>query len=296
MATFMQLPCELRTMIWDDSMPEDIPEVCILPPQEEMTDLGESDHDSEDDETCADDESFLTVDTAFSVLMHLCHEARDHALSRTRLHFSPAAGIAIPFRRFRPELDVLYVPPGRPQAVPPCRLFARVRHVALAYWRPLCTAAPPVRPPSAACVFAGFPRVEAISIVVPSSKELPSQRGRLYAPVPARRCRLEPFYTGAAAKTNIIAAFRDGERKDVSTVLGFLNRIHCDIACYHMSRWRELGPRHDKVGGGGFVDLSLAAQYFAAWSPETSSDSQVRGSFLDSLQFPDGFVQHSKCT
>lgn len=315
-------------MIWDEAMPEDIPEVCILPPEDEDEGNANSDQmdddseDDDDDETCLGDESSLTVDTAFSVLMHICHESRAHALQRTRLRFSsnhPAAsdgscggGIATPFRRFRPELDVLFVPPGRTQAVrgPSPRLFRRVRHVALAYWRPLCTAAP-LRPPSAACVFTAFPRVEAISIVVPSSKELPSSQrsGRLYAPLPARRCRLEPYYTGAAGKTNIIAAFCNnreeggdddkGRKKgDVSTVLGFLNRIHCDIACYHMSQWRELGPRHGDAlrGGGGFVDLSLAAQYFAAWAPDVSPGNGRRGSFLDSLQFPEGFVQPSKCS
>ncbi|KAF3019697.1 hypothetical protein E8E14_006943 [Neopestalotiopsis sp. 37M] len=303
--TFMQLPCELRAMIWDEAMPEDIPEVCILPPEEDQNEdnanLGQMDDDSEDDdddETCLDDESSLTVDTAFSVLMHICHESRTHALQRTRLRFSssPAAsdgscggGIATPFRRFRPELDVLFVPPGRTQAVrgPSPRLFRRVRHVALAYWRPLCTAAP-LRPPSAACVFTAFPRVEAISIVVPSSKELPSSQrsGRLYAPLPARRCRLEPYYTGAAGKTNIIAAFcnnRDDGGDDDKGRKG---------------DWRELGPRHGDAlrGGGEFVDLSLAAQYFAAWAPDVSPGNERRGSFLDSLQFPEGFVQPSKCS
>ncbi|KAI4604222.1 hypothetical protein KJ359_000353 [Pestalotiopsis sp. 9143b] len=216
-ATFMQLPCELRAMIWNESMPEDVPEVCILSPEGE----GENGED-DDDEMCCPDQS-LTVDTAFPVLMHICHESRAHALRHTRLRFSPAAGVGVPFRAFRPDLDVLYIPPGRSQAVAAsqeqhpggkAKLFGRVRHVALAYWRPLCTSTP-AKPPSASCVFQGFPRVQSISVVVPSSTELPSQR-KLYSPVPAGRCRLEPFFTGAAGKTNIIAAFRDVDRDIVS--------------------------------------------------------------------------------
>ncbi|KAK6214394.1 hypothetical protein LQW54_004443 [Pestalotiopsis sp. IQ-011] len=299
-ATFMQLPCELRAMIWDDSMPEDVSEVCILPPEGEETgrhiEPDDEEDDDDDDEMCCPGQSF-TVDTAFPVLMHICHESRAHALRHARLRFSPAAGVGVPFRAFRPDLDVLYIPPGRSQAVAAsqehhpggkAKLFGRVRHVALAYWRPLCTSTP-AKPPSASCVFQGFPRVQSISVVVPSSTELPSQR-RLYSPVPAGRCRLEPFFTGAAGKTNIIAAFRDVDR-DIGTVLGFLNRIHCDIACYHMSRWRVLGPRSDPAGE--FIDMSLSAQYFTAWSHEASPGGQSAGSFLDNKQYPEGFEQRS---
>ncbi|KAF7529162.1 hypothetical protein G7054_g9948 [Neopestalotiopsis clavispora] len=266
--TFMQLPCELRAMIWDEAMPEDIPEVCILPPEEEDEENANSDQmddDSEDDdedEPCLSDESSLTVDTAFSYR---------HPVSA----LPPGARRAIRAARADPSSPRTLPAPLSPRAPR----------------RPGVLAAP-VHGGAAATALGGL-RVYSV----------PARRGHLHRgalvqgaaffaaeweavrPLAARRCRLEPYYTGAAGKTNIIAAFCN-------------NREGGDDDKGRKGDWRELGPRHGDAlrGGGGFVDLSLAAQYFAAWAPDVSPGNERRGSFLDSLQFPEGFVQPSKCS
>ncbi|KAK6072062.1 hypothetical protein SCUP515_07621 [Seiridium cupressi] len=274
----MDLPCELKAMIWDESMPDNISEVCILLHQADCT--GQSGTQFY---------GTLTVDTAFPVIMHVCNEARHYAMKHTRFRYSPAARIMVPFRLFQPELDVLYIEAihnsASMRAIQDMSLSGIVQHVALNCWKPLCVATP-LRPSSAMSVFSSFPMVKTLSIVLPSSEGVPSRR-KLYPLTPTRRFRLEQFYTGPSTNTNIISAFRN---IDLSTkgVLTFLHRIRCDIAMYHTRMWRTLGPRSGIEGG--FIDVNLNAQYFTAWSPDSSPGRC--GMFRDSLRFPEAFRQY----
>ncbi|CEJ87052.1 hypothetical protein VHEMI04287 [[Torrubiella] hemipterigena] len=57
----------------------------------------------------------LTVDTAYPVAMHVCHESRvtvQRPSSGIRFRASQAAGCPTPFRRYLPELDILYFSEG----------------------------------------------------------------------------------------------------------------------------------------------------------------------------------------
>lgn len=107
MGCFGDLPYELRLQIWVLTIPEDEEEVCLcwpgdlpgytalLGPLNDIPVLP------------------LTVDTGFPVAMHICRESRAIAqntrLSGTRFRPSHVARCMTPFRRFRPELDVLYL-------------------------------------------------------------------------------------------------------------------------------------------------------------------------------------------
>ena len=90
-------------MIWGHSLPEDVPEVCIGWPT--YLQGGQKLQ-----------EPYL-VDTAFPVLMHICRETRQFVLSpptqyshfAPRFRFSKEAGCKVPYRHFRPELDMFYI-------------------------------------------------------------------------------------------------------------------------------------------------------------------------------------------
>lgn len=274
MLDLMQLPCELRNMIWHEAMPYEISETCILLQASSSTAQQKL-------SSCYP----CTVDTAFPVLMHICHETREFASKRLQFRYSTAARTMVPFRTFRPELDVLYV--HGTQSLSSLRyleepILKQVRRLAVGCWRPLC-AATASRPASAACIFGVFPQVESISIVLPSSKQLPSWQ-KLYPSPPIGRFRLEPFYTGCTRPSNIISSFKSVDR-GFSGVLSFMHRIRCDIACYHARMWQSLGPQ---IGEDtGFIDVDLTPQYFSVYSKDNFPSS--REAFRDVLQFPDGF-------
>lgn len=97
---FSSLPERAKTLIYKLALPEDEPEVCIVWPL-----VIEAEHRGP---TLP-----LVVDVAFPALMHVSREARRFVLSEAasgvRFRESALAGVRVPFRRFRPELDTLYV-------------------------------------------------------------------------------------------------------------------------------------------------------------------------------------------
>ncbi|GKT61979.1 hypothetical protein ColTof4_02393 [Colletotrichum tofieldiae] len=103
---FGDLPPEIRALIWNFSLPEDEPEVCIPQP------------------TCDTPQS-LVVYTAFPVLMHVCYESRQFVQNSrlSGINFissgssAIAAGCPAPFRSFRPELDILFCQNKGPAAL-----------------------------------------------------------------------------------------------------------------------------------------------------------------------------------
>ena len=104
MASFLQfsrLPIELQLAIWELAVPDPEPEVCIVWPM-----------NIDDEASIPPEEPALpfTVDTAWPAVAHVCHAAREAVLApgAVRLRHSPAAGIAVPYRRFIPAIDTLY--------------------------------------------------------------------------------------------------------------------------------------------------------------------------------------------
>ncbi|KAL2202627.1 hypothetical protein CC79DRAFT_1372792 [Sarocladium strictum] len=97
------LPVEIKSMIWGYALPNDVSEVCIRWPS--YLEGGQRLQ-----------EPYL-VDIAFPVLMHICLETRQFLLSPPasyshlvpRFRFSKNAGCKVPYRFFRPELDVIYL-------------------------------------------------------------------------------------------------------------------------------------------------------------------------------------------
>ncbi len=104
---FPSLPTELRRSIWLEAVPDDEEEVCLPWPGDVPA------HVVEDDPLSELPVLPLTVDTAFPVTMHVCRESRaltqDSRLSSVRFRASRLARCMTPFRRFRPDKDVLYL-------------------------------------------------------------------------------------------------------------------------------------------------------------------------------------------
>lgn len=95
---FSDLPFELRQLIWQLALPDDVPEVLILQPEN----LGLLGRDTIPEP--------MTVDTAFPALMHACRESRDFVLKHGGLRFrsSRKARCEVPFRPFRSDLDTAF--------------------------------------------------------------------------------------------------------------------------------------------------------------------------------------------
>ncbi|KAI0841228.1 hypothetical protein F5Y06DRAFT_215834 [Hypoxylon sp. FL0890] len=104
---FNDLPLELRRIIWKLALPDDNPEICIpWPLNEKPSDWGYENGVFVTNTTFL--EPFL-VDTCFPVLMHVCRESRELAVSQLRFRYSPIAGCPVPFRAFRPDLDIMHI-------------------------------------------------------------------------------------------------------------------------------------------------------------------------------------------
>ncbi|KAK8110770.1 uncharacterized protein PG998_007227 [Apiospora kogelbergensis] len=89
--SFNELPTELRLAIWTFALPdEDAPELLFYGGPE-------------------DQQGPIMVNTGYPVLMHVCAESRAVALRETYLEYSRNAGMKIPRRRYRPDLDVQYI-------------------------------------------------------------------------------------------------------------------------------------------------------------------------------------------
>ncbi|KAI1416987.1 hypothetical protein F5Y13DRAFT_153514 [Hypoxylon sp. FL1857] len=104
---FNDLPLELRRIIWKLALPDDNPEICIpWPLNEQPSSWGYEDGVSTTYTKFI--EPFL-VDTCFPVLMHVCRESREVAISQLRFRYSTIAGCPVPFRAFRPDLDIMHI-------------------------------------------------------------------------------------------------------------------------------------------------------------------------------------------
>ncbi|KAI6084440.1 hypothetical protein F4821DRAFT_170665 [Hypoxylon rubiginosum] len=177
-----ELPTELRYMVWHFALPDDISEVCIPWPLEEVPKRWRP---RDDPPRSTFLEPFL-VDTGFPVLMHVCRESREVAISLTRFRYSPIAGCPVPFRAFRPELDVLYVticrPPAPVNVVPRWGEFPEAQHIALDLHS--------IKDGTFLWILVGNPflDVRSLTCVLPASNAILDTAARFRPPV--RRCRL----------------------------------------------------------------------------------------------------------
>ncbi|CEJ93465.1 hypothetical protein VHEMI09051 [[Torrubiella] hemipterigena] len=101
---FNTLPSEIRQAIWQFTIQDDEPEVCLCWPTMPSGFL----------DSLADSvpQLPLTVDTAFPVAMHICRESRavmQSPRSGIRFRASEVAGCRVPFRLYRADLDALYL-------------------------------------------------------------------------------------------------------------------------------------------------------------------------------------------
>lgn len=190
--SFNRLPREIKLLIWELALPDDVPEVCILWP---LVLRMENDVPTIP----------LLVDTAFPALMHVCREWRDFVLtSGLRLRQSTLAGCPVPFRAFRPELDTLYISSFNHRAL--CAdihdglvdesILSEAENIAL----------------EVACAFemdgmdnfvCGFAtNVRTLSLVFSDAKNRLDVHDFFQAP--ARRCRLERFTPEYEARTIVM--------------------------------------------------------------------------------------------
>lgn len=89
---FKVLPAEIRDLIWDRAIPDDQPEVHIVRAHAIRR------------------HAVPTVDIAFPAVMHACREARASCLRHLRMRLCPGrAGIMVPCRDFRLDMDVMYI-------------------------------------------------------------------------------------------------------------------------------------------------------------------------------------------
>lgn len=183
---FDDLPTELRCMIWRCALPDDTPEVCIPWPLDEEPVRWQPGHEPPVAPRAKFLEPFL-VDTGFPVLMRVCREARGVATSLTRFRYSPLACCPVPFRAFRPDLDVLYVsvcrPPSDINLVPKWGPFPPgTRHLALDLHS--------IKDGGFLWILVGNPAldVRSVTCVLPASNALLDTAARFRPPV--RRCRL----------------------------------------------------------------------------------------------------------
>ncbi|KAI0127569.1 hypothetical protein BJ170DRAFT_378831 [Xylariales sp. AK1849] len=173
---FSKLPLELKAMIWRPVMPDNVSEVAMLTGSLPVDD-GPAAH--------------VVIYTAYPVLMHVCREWRAYAISQTVFRYSQLAGMDVPSRPFRPDIDVLYLSVGD---FPPSWLNGEehapaVRHVAT---EPHLFLSYGVR---TIPLFTYFKHLETISVVLPSSSGHHLLTDT--SPVPTRRCRLRHINTSA---------------------------------------------------------------------------------------------------
>ncbi|KAI1084316.1 hypothetical protein F5B20DRAFT_290931 [Whalleya microplaca] len=89
---FSSVPTELRQIIWEFALPEDVSEVCHAPKHLKSDRIPK-----------------LFAYTAYPVLMHVCRESREFAMLKISFIHSEVAACLVPIREFCPDLDVFYI-------------------------------------------------------------------------------------------------------------------------------------------------------------------------------------------
>ncbi|KAI1844721.1 hypothetical protein JX265_007020 [Neoarthrinium moseri] len=192
---FDDLPHELKELIWLYALPDEVPEMATYPAGlRPILPLGPR---PDDEAEC------LVIHTAYPVLMHVCREWRDFAARRTMFRYSQVAGMEVPTRPFRPDLDVLYLP-GRdadPIWFDDGRRGSLTRHVAMQAPAFLDHGA------RSLALMTYFRRLESLAIVLPSSAGHHRLADTFAAPT--RRCRLVPIGRSALEDLGVLSVAQD---------------------------------------------------------------------------------------
>ena len=268
------LPLELRQEIWRFSLPtddDDIPEVCIAWPlyaggarkiePEENFFLGG-----------LPTRPFI-VDVGFPVAMHVCRESRAFVtskLSGVRFRESPAAECMVPFRHFRPELDIMYfsfwnggqiIDQGGPRVSG--HWWADLRHLALDANRAHAVSLPEF-------ILHYLPKLETLSVVLPDSSN--NNTVLVQSKPPTRRCRLRPIPRDTAQNMTLVMNYWG--QKQPRSLSDLTNEIHRVLD--------EEGKRHfDWVQG--FKPLKLP--YSGGFNPTTGSFENIHVSVLTFVEY-----------
>lgn len=92
---FSEFPAEIRILIWENVIPDDVPEVHIVTP------------------STITPQTYPVVDISFPSAMHSCREARQAISRQLEMRACPVKEpgfpLEIPCRKFRPDLDVMFV-------------------------------------------------------------------------------------------------------------------------------------------------------------------------------------------
>ncbi|KAI1386724.1 uncharacterized protein F4822DRAFT_325203 [Hypoxylon trugodes] len=257
---FNNLPHELRLLIWEYALPEDIPEVCIPWPLEEVK-LSYGPNTSSHIPT-SQQPTYLPflVDTGFPKLMHVCHESREVTISHTRFRYSPIAGCPVPFRAFRPDLDILYITvcrsPGGEDIGPRWGVYPPgTRHIALdlhsikdgtELWRLL-----------------GHPDldVRTLRCVLPAIDRTALTTGDRFRP-PVRRCRLGIEVNPPAESQNSYGEYGNAVFVDH----GFDNKVMVGLGQYFENIQENAGLDPSEFTWDPFT--TIPPEYRRRWDPE----------------------------
>lgn len=249
------LPLELRQAIWKFSLPTDddyVPEVCIAWPLY----VGGARQIERKRGFAAGQEPTrpFVVDVDFPVAMHVCHESRAFLQSKhsgMRFRESPAARCMVPFRRFRPELDIMHWSCWNAQYIMDMggpRLFghwwSEVRHLAL-------DARGVHHPTFSWFIFDCLPKLETLSIVLADSSNNNSVRE--HSKPPTRRCRLRPIPEDVAQNMTLTVDYL-GE-KQCQSLCTFKDYIRKHLDKEGERRYieaREFGPPMQPPFSGGY--------------------------------------------
>lgn len=204
---FNDFPAEIRSLIWEHAIPDDVSEVHILRPSSIRP------------------HAFPTVDMAFPAAMHVSQEARESCMRRLRMRHCPDFnGLKVPCRDFRPELDVMFIGVfnfyaffSKPEFFYG-GMVRKLKHIAVDIV--LATSAARI-----AHVLQYLDSLETVSVVFArpgdshmSGEALPQGGSQI------RRCRMRPFTTVEQATTSVGDRPRPRDYQPVATYLSDIRR------------------------------------------------------------------------
>ncbi len=290
---FTLLPVELQLAIWAYAAVPDLePEVCIAWPLK----LEEYRNPPERPSI-----PFI-VDTAWPAAAHVCRAARAAVFESgaLRLRHSPAAGFAVPYRLFIPEIDTLFVGHYQAGAVlakffarPENARFARaLRHLAVEVY-----AAENHRSALASFVRQQAANLRTLSIVLVSSAVSKPCRGSFLPP--ARRCRLRDISGDALDNIAVKDVWASGyipkrENMPLPMYLDFCRqRMDRHVHSFPMVAWGGEGTAWSPADNS-FSGLVIKAQTFVEYAGAGSAgdkeerwvevcEGRMLGDLLDQL-------------
>lgn len=220
-SSFNILPLELKELVWQHSLPEEVSEIALLPGGlRPIVPLGPRLDDSL--------EHCLVIYTAYPVLMHVCRDWRAFAVSRTTFRYSQAAMMEVPSRGFRLDLDNLYIPATNSSPVwfsgdVRCSL---ARHIAMQAQTFLSYGA------RSLALMTYFKNMETLTIILPSSTGRHSLHTTFSAP--PGRCRLRRVSSVALNDPKMLAVVQEtgqttGGMSQAAMVSAFLQWVEVAV-------------------------------------------------------------------